>query len=368
MAQQHERNVDMSQDNILKLAIEGYSYELKELIRLYQSDTGAEIISFFSNFDSFISDKRTDVFGKNILQTLTTDNFIDAADLSDLGSKLFAFANLAASCGIFGGWIIPLNTVDINKSDEFLKMAISGAIKTQPNLGQNMADRLNNGDTIRIVQILKLLGLLEIKPEHYQLSTGCSVGGRDRMATHTTPQISINHFIQNPPVKLSVQQSPVHDIVLIDNDVNLKPVYDELNANNVNIYAFNQDFYIGLDQVAESIASNKLKPRTLITAYRLEPRAYTDVSRYLSSIGRVIDSQADFLTTIGSGDTDEEFRDRKQVMEDIFNDLLDRGMKPVRIKMYTGDSVLQQRSNPLFGLNQYASYEIIYCKLKKELF
>ena len=135
-----------------------------------------------------------------------------------------------------------------------------------------------------------------------------------------------------------------------------------------NVHALNKDVYIGLDEVAESVANNNLKPRTLITAYRLEPRAYTDTTLYLNNIGRTIASQADFITTIGSGDTDEEFRNRKQVIDDMYINLLDRGMNPIRIKMYKGETVQQQRFNPLFGLNQYASYEILYCKLKKSCF
>ena len=357
----------LSKDDILKLAIEGYSYELKTLIRLFQSEICANIIPLFSNYESFLSEKRSVILGKNILQLLTCDNLIDANIQSPISNKLFACANLAASCGIFNGWSIPLNTVNINKSDQYLTMAISGAIKTQPNLGQNMADRLNNGDTIRVIQILKLLGLLTTEPVLFQLSTGSSIGIRDRMATHVTPHISINHVINNTPVKLSTIQSHEHNIVLIDNDVNIKSVYEELNSSQRNVYALNKDVYIGLDEVAELVANNALKPRTLITAYRLEPRAYTDISRYISSIGRVIASQADFLTTIGSGDTDEEFNDRKRVINALYEDLLNRGMSPVRIRMYIGETIQQQRFNPLFGLNQYASYEILYCKLEKHL-
>lgn len=345
----------LSKADILKLAIEGYSYELKLLIRIFQSSTGASIAPLFSNYDAFLNEKRTAILGDNVLQLLTKDNVIDADASAQpaISSKLFACANLAASCEIFNGWSIPLSTVDINKSDEFLNMAISSAIKTQPNLGQNMAVRLNNADTIRVIQTLKLLGLLTIEPEHFQLSTGSSIGIRDRIATHITPHISINHIVKDSPVKLSTIQSQVNDIILIDNDIKMKTAYEQLNASQQNVHAINKDVYIGLDEVAESVARNTLKPRTLITAYRLEPRAYTDIPRYISGIGRIIDSQADFITTIGSGDTDQEFMDRKQVINDLYNDLLNRGMKPLRVKMYHGETVQQQRSNPTFGLNQY---------------
>ncbi|MCK5003172.1 MAG: hypothetical protein KAS57_09105 [Gammaproteobacteria bacterium] len=361
-------NERLTKDGILKLAIEGYSYELKALIDLFQSSTGATIAPLFSNYNNFINEKRASILGDNILKLLTSNNLIDATDPSPISSKLFACANLAASCEIFNGWSIPLSTVDINKSDEFLNMAISSAIKAQPNLGQNMAVRLNNADTIRVIQILKLLGLLTIEPEYFQLSTGSSIGIRDRVATHVTPHISINHTIKNSPVQLSTIQSQVNDIILIDNDIKMKTAYEQLNASQQNVHAINKDVYIGLEEVAESIANNMLEPRTLITAYRLEPRAYTDIPRYISSIGRVIDSQADFVTTIGSGDTDQEFMDRKRVIDDLYNDLINRGMKPLRVKMYHGETVQQQRSNPTFGLNQYASYEILYCKLLKDRF
>ena len=208
----------LSKDDILKLAIEGYSYELKKLIKLFQSDVGSEILSFFSNYDSFLKEKRSSYLGENVLQTITNNNLIDASDQSNAASKLFACANLAASCEIFSGWSIPLSTIDIKQSDEYLKMAISGAINTQPNLGQSMAVRLNNGDSIRVIHILKLLGVLETGPECFQLSTGSSIGIRDRIATHITPHISINHFLNNAPVQFSTIKSQADDIVLIDND------------------------------------------------------------------------------------------------------------------------------------------------------
>jgi hypothetical protein len=362
------QNERLSKDDILKLAIEGYSYELKKLIELFQSDAGSEILSFFSNYDSFLKEKRSSYLGENVLQAITNDNLIDALDQSNAASKLFACANLAAGCEIFSGWSIPLSTIEIKQSDEYLNMAISSAIKTQPNLGQSMAVRLNNGDSIRVIQILKLLDLMDTRPQCYQISTGSSIGIRDRIATHLTPCISINHFMNNAPVQFSTKKSQADDIVLIDNDANMKTVFDQLNAAQDNIHALNKDVYIGLDEVAESVANNKLKPRTLITAYRLEPRAYTDIKGYIDRIGRIIGPQADFVTTIGSGDTDREFKDRKQVLNDLHLDLIDRGMNPIRIKMYKGETIQQQRFSPLFGLNQYASYEILYCKLKKSCF
>ncbi|MDH5764376.1 MAG: hypothetical protein OEZ38_00060 [Gammaproteobacteria bacterium] len=355
----------LSINDILKLAIQGYSYELKMLINLFQSRAGASIAPLFANYNAFLHERRSAILGNNLLELLSKDNLIDASVEPVRSNHLFTCVNLAASCEVFNGWSIPLSTVDISMSDEFLNMAITSAIKTQPTLGQNMAVRLNNADTIRVIQTLKILGLLTIAPEHYQLSTGSSIGIRDRVATHLTPHIAMNPLTSGAPIKLSTIQSHAYDIVLIDNDINMKDTYEHLNSQK-NIHAINKDVYIGLDEVSEAIACNALKPRTLITAYRLEPRAYTDIPGYISSIGRVIDSQADFITTIGSGDTDQEFIDRKRVINDLYSELLNRGMKPIRIKMYSGDSPQEQRSNPTFGLNQYASYEILYCKLSKE--
>ncbi len=74
----------------------------------------------------------------------------------------------------------------------------------------------------------------------------------------------------------------------------------------------------------------------MITAYRLESKAYTDTSLYLSKIGGTIATEADFITTIGSGNTDEEFKNRKQIIDNLYNELLNKGMNPIRVKMYSG--------------------------------
>ena len=358
----------LSKDDILKLAIEGYSYELKALIKLFQSDVGSEIISLFSDYESFVKEKRSDILGDNTLQTLANNNLIDATTPTSVASKLFACANLAASCEVFNGWSMPLSAIDLSRADEYLNMAISDAVNTQTNLGQNMAVRLNNSDTVRVIQILRLLGILETGSECYQLATGSSIGIRDRIATHITPKISINHFLNNAPVQFSTVKANSNNIVLIDNDPNMKTAFEQLSISDSNIHTINKDMYIGLDEAAKSITNNELKPRTLVTAYRLEPRAYADTSLYLSKIGGTIAAEADFITTIGSGDTDEEFKNRKQVIDDLYADLVNRGMEPIRIKMYKGETTKQQRFNPLFGLNQYASYDILYCKLKKACF
>ena len=54
---------------------------------------------------------------------------------------------------------------------------------------------LQNADTVRVVQIIKLLGLLPPTAEHiHQLSLGVGNGYRDLYGVHITPKVTINEL------------------------------------------------------------------------------------------------------------------------------------------------------------------------------
>jgi hypothetical protein len=139
-----------------------------------------------------------------------------------------------------------------------------------------------------------------------------------------------------------------------------------LNAEGQgSVKAITADLYEGLDWLTQQVENRVMPPRTMVVAYRIEPRAFPDIEQFLDSIGNVIADSADLVMTIGSGDTTEEFRHRIDVLEGIYRNLADKGMNPLRIKYYSGVNTEEQRASPVFGLNQYASYETLYCKLDK---
>ena len=366
------RAVTFTDDTIYDLAREGFLHELGVLVQITQSRWFWDLFPAFLTYKAFLSSTKHNFLDDRVLgQLLKRQAPIDALERGGDVEKLFLCANLAASCEIFSGWTIPVNELDPDRTGEYLQLALANAAADRTSLGRNMAQRLNNGDTVRIIQALKLLGLIRVDTNSYhQLSLGASIGRRDCHALHLEPALipttAATSPATPPPLRFSVRPGAPRDIVLMDNDPALVPVYERLNADPSGaVTAMNIDLHDGLEKLAQTISEHQLPPRTLIAAFRIEPRAFADIGFFLRSIGTVIDEQADFVMTIGSGDTDDEFRHRLEVLNGISENLDQNGMQPVRIEAYQGETLAEQRARPAFGLNQYASYETLYCRLER---
>ena len=366
------RAARFTDDTIYDLAREGFLHELGVLVEITRSPWFRELLPSFLTYKAFLSSGRHSFLDDRLLGKLLKEPAgINALDSAAEVKKLLLCANLAACCEIFAGWTIPVDELDPDRTGEYLRLALANAGADRKSLGRNMAQRLNNGDTVRIIQTLKLLGLIRADTNGYhQLSLGASIGRRDCHALHLEPSIlpvaPATSPTVMPPLRFGVRPGNPTDIILMDNDTALQPVYERLNADQPGrVTAMNVDLYDGLQEIAQKVSKEQLPARTLIAAFRIEPRAFPDIDFFLDGIGRVLDARADFVMTIGSGDTDDEFRHRLEVLNGISERLSQKGMQPVRIKCYRGETLKEQRARPAFGLNQYASYETLYCKLER---
>lgn len=361
-----------SDETIYQLAEAGFLHELEHLIRATHRPEFRDLLPAFVSYKNFLTTEKHRFFGIHLAKRLLKEKRIldFASDRKEI-QKLALCANLAAWTEIFHGWTIPVGGLQVTRANEYLQMALSSTNIPRDELGRGMAQRLNNGDTVRVVQILKLLDLIaEDTGSHQQLSLGASIGRRDCYALHLTPSIlplaPVSTAAAPPSLHFSVQPSSAAHTILIDNDPSLQPIYDALNKETEGkVSASNTDICEGLRLLAEQINRSQLEPRTLVAAFRIEPAAFGDFRSIIDAVGKVIDRSADLVMTIGSGDTDDVFRERLQVLGEISDELARRDLKPVRIKTYKGQSLNEQRSKPVFGLNQYASYETLYCRLDR---
>lgn len=358
-----------------KLATDGYLYELTMLVKLIRSSRFEELLDIFANYEQFISSEEARRLGNEVLNHAHDNNrTIQATDRPEAVQRTFACANLAACCQVFSGWTIPAGELQLPKVREYLQLALSHATGEKAELGRNLAVRLNKGDTARVTQLLRLLGLIRHDTgSYYQLSLGASVGERDRHALHQTPFIrrtstSVVSPITLPPLAFGCRTTVPQHIVMIDKDPNLSDMYQQFNREiDGRTLALNLDVYDGLGALATRISNGQEQPRDLVVGFRLEPRGYPDIPLFFDLIGKVIASSADFVVTVGAGDELTDFKNRIQLMADLDKHLSNHGMKPVRVKQCRGKDLRQQHQNPTFGLSQYASYEIIYCRLERAL-
>ena len=353
------------------VARQGFLYELGKLIEVTQFAGFQGVLPRFLAYNATLAEGRQGFLAKDAVERLREEQVIDAANCTKDAEQLFYCANVAACCEIFSGWTIPVNGLEIARASEYLDMALSNAGIDRVALGRGMAERLNNGDTVRVVQALKLLGLLEADISScHQLSLGASFGNRDCRAMHLEPSIAPAGPVATsgvlPPLRFVAKPGNPSDIILMDNDPSAKQVYDSLNAvSQGNVKGIVTDLNEGLGWLAGQVERQEVAPRTIVVAYRIEPRAFMDIDFFLSRIGNVIGGSADFIMTIGSGDTNDEFRNRLDVLGVINQCLSDKGLEPILIKCCKGNDLGDMRANPVFGLSQYASYETLYCRLEK---
>lgn len=244
----------------------------------------------------------------------------------------------------------------------------------------NLSVKLQLADTVRCIQLLRELGLFgRTAVSSYQLSLGAFDGARDLNGIHVESSIQINNnFSKNSSlakefVFKSNSKRSKHT-VLLDADPQIKYLYQQMNAINNNlgshgsVLAIQGDANKTLADVASAINGGRIKKRNLIVAFRIDHRMIPDVASFFAALSKTITDSADFILSIGAGDNVEQFEGRKYKINELINFLYGRGMSPIRITMHKEDGALeQQRSNPLFGIGEIASYELIHCKLKKKL-
>ena len=61
-----------------------------------------------------------------------------------------------------------------------------------------------------------------------------------------------------------------------------------------------------------------------------------------------------------------QYSGRIMLMQQLCDFLLERGMRPVHIKLHGGGTPQEQRDSPAFGNSGYTTYEIIHCVLERE--
>ena len=356
---------------IFGMAVEGYRHELRALTRLVKSPYFLQLVPWFSQYPLFLERGASCYLGENSLDKLfKSDGILDASVDDPLLERLFAAINLAASCSIFGGWTIPVSELDETRVNEYLSMALASNPESRETLGQSMAERLNKGDAMRIVQLLRLLGLLKTKSSScHHLAIGASVGLRDRLATHESPAlqpVALPPAIS--PLRFGVKLEAPASVVLVDNDPVMAPLYRQINKEKTinGVSAMNQDLYHAVEMLSGSIECGYRHACSLVTAFRIEPRAFPDTVRFLDAIGSVIAAEADLVMTMGSGDNVAQFKHRLQVLDSISGELEARGMRPLRMKFHVDGSLQEQWIGSVFGMSHYASHQALYCRLNRE--
>ena len=360
-----------------------YALEADALGAIAMSPGFDNLIRQFDDYESYLIRLLNDPIHKqNVDALLSEHGVVDTAVPTKLLAQLFCQAQLAACAELFKGWKVDesqlnregLRAVVGQASAEIIKVSkipteVHPRKYSEPQrLVMRGIDVIQNVDSVRVLQILKLMGLVSIQAsESHQLSLGVGNGYRDLYGIHLIPRITMEK--QREEVKLhfeTLERQAAHT-VLVDNDPAYKDQFEALNRKEKGkVLALNNDAEECVKRLEVEQKDLNLKLRNLVVCLRIDHRMVPDSRIFLNLISRVIDSRADLIMTIGAGNNLLEFEGRLKCFDEMFASLVELGLKPVRILMHGRGSSAQKRSKPNFGELAYTSYQILYCSLERD--
>tara|TARA_B100000519_G_scaffold69826_1_gene59598 strand:- start:455 stop:1606 length:1152 start_codon:yes stop_codon:yes gene_type:complete len=358
-----------------------YALEADTLGALAQSAVFGDLIQHFRDYDVYLRRINSDPGYRSRRKKIISDKgVVDIAVASKESISLFCQAQIAASAELFKGWEIR----DDQLTREGMRLLVEKSAATLigvPNVPTNIPPEqftnaqkqilsavnvLQNADTVRVVQIIKLLGLLPPTAEHiHQLSLGVGNGYRDLYGVHITPKVTINELPNKSYFFDTIERQAAHT-VLIDNDAAQQDHFKQLNLRErEKVLALNDDASESLEQLHKVQAQSQLKQRNLVVCLRIDHRMIPSPEEFLGLLSRVIAPEADLVMTIGAGHNLSEFEGRLHCFDNLVRLLTNLGHNPVRVILHRGGSLEDKRRTPAFGQLAYTSYQILYCRLKR---
>ena len=360
-----------------------YAIEADALGAIAMSPSFNGLIQHFSDYDGYLKSLLSDTnYLEGVRALVSPEGLVDTAIPTKELVLLFCQAQIAASAELFKGWKIPSDQLHREGMRLLIKKSTADIIDEPGIPGDIPPDQLGyaqkqilsginviqNADTVRVVQIIRLLGLLSTPAkEIHQLSLGVGNGYRDLYGIHIIPRVTLSEVMPSRSYCFDTSESQAAHTVLIDNDSAQKEHFYDLNVNaRGRLLALNEDADVSLEQLRDMQKESLLEPRNLVVCLRIDHRMIPNPEDFIRLISRVIASEAELVMTIGAGHSLSEFKGRLKCFDDLFDLLAESGHKPVRILLHGGGSSEDKRGKPNFGQLAYASYEILHCKLHRD--
>jgi len=360
--------------------LSGYRKEAEGLAVISNAGFLAKCMPIFKDYPEYMRALRHDKSVKNATAKLIDGNgVIDVKKRAPESKEFFYFAHLATCCSLFNGWELSPRDLTKEKLDAYVISAANKSVRDNAGSLWFLEDALQRADTVRVVNLLRGMGLLMFQSESCcQLSLGAGSGSRDLDAMHGIPEIRLvekkgsamwgGERAQSLVLKLVAAYPQA--AVLIDADPGFAKHYQRLNENGslpFRIMALNEKLDDALNLMPDKLNESGMSRFNMIVGFRIDHCMIPDVAAFFKQLVPVMAELADFVVTIGAGHGLNEFIGREEKIEEIHAYLKRKGLSPVRVRMSYGNTPEERRNNQAFGLNPIASYEILYCKLKRKL-
>lgn len=346
----------------------GYKIELIGLAALLSAKNKSEYLSRISNYNDFkkrVTDKR---YQKNISKLFKKGSIIHISQQTEILTDVLLTAQLAICCELFEGVKIPLHGLKPEAIETTLQTLLGKYKNTKKGdtTLQNLDIKLHSIDAFRTVQILKALGLYTMEAQDIcQLSLGVGSASKDLKSIHLQPELKI---LPDNILAFNVKKLHAKDVILVDGDPQREALFHTLNNNkDYPIVAINDDAYDTLLKIPDILIEKKLAPRNAVVALRIDHRMIPDVTKFFRLLENSIDNISHLIVTIGSGFNKDDFTGRTTVLQNMYNFLKSAGLRPVLIKLHSQGTLEEQWNDHAFGLKNMTTYQILYCKLKKNI-
>lgn len=357
--------------------------EADSLGAIFASPVFNRILPYLEDYEDYLGKLKNDsARKKQISKLLGSDRTIVTTSPTAELAEIFCIAHIIACCDLFLDWRIPwsqLNrdgmrlltkraTASIEPAIVVTAKGVNATYTEQEKRVLGAVNQVQNLDTIRVLQVVRLLGLMNTNSAKIrQLSMAVGNAYSDMFGVHAFPALKRQTENTVPMLCLGIDQQKSSHTVLIDNNPVYADHFTSLNEEHTGrVLAMNTDLFVSMDELTVNQAELNLEPRNLILGLRIDHRMFENIREFLSKTSALIEDNADLLMTIGAGNNVAEFEGRLACFDEFFALLSDAGMKPVRIKMHADGSSEQQRSKPHFGHVAYTSYEILHCKLQRD--
>jgi len=360
-----------------------YALEADAFGAIAMSPSFDGLIRQFNDYDSYLKRLNQDSKHRETVRSLLkNDGIIDTAVPTRELAQLFCLAQIAACSELFRGWKINSSQLNREGIRALVDQGSAGIrnipeipLETRPDQYSEAQRQLMNGvnviqnvDTIRVLQVVKLLGLISIHASDIQqLSLGVGNGYRDLYGIHGVARISKKQEGASTILNFDMLEQKAAHTVLVDSDPTYHDHFEKLNREEADrVLALNTE----ADQAMKTLEKKQLKLdlslRNLVVGLRIDHHMIPDAEKFLGLIATVIDSNADLIFTIGAGNNLMEFEGRLNCFDKLFAALTQIGLKPIRLLLHGKGSTQEQRSRPNFGQLAYTSYQILYCKLQRD--
>jgi hypothetical protein len=363
----------MKIQELMALIDRGYDAEMSGLSYIANSDLLPTLLHDIMNYEDCLNNKSPSSNADKFIHSVTSDtNIIRTTSVTAELNYILLLSHLACCCELLNGMAISSSTLKNPSLPGHIHRIIQHALKQTPNNVYSYVKRLNNADTVRTIQMLRLLGLLDLRSQNCrQLSLGAGFGRKDIYAVHAIPRMSSNPNkdtpYENSELLFSTSSTNPAQITLIDNDKSLVDLYKNYNlGSNGSIHAILDDATHALDKLPALIDKKAIKPFNMIIGIRVDHRMIAEIEDFFVKLTQVMEPQADFVISVGAGFSASEFEGRVNLISGIFDHLKDKGLDPVRIILHSGNTLKESRERPAFGYVAIATHEILYCRLHRD--